>query len=314
MRAIVLHRTGDVEKLVYEDVIPPVLSDNEVLVEVKAIGINPIDYKVRKNEDVLHMIYGEDYPAVLGWDIAGVIVASGSSVVSLKKGDRVFGMINFPGRGKAYADYVAAPENHLAVIPESISYETAAATTLAALTALQVFKNRLHNGDKILILAGSGGVGHFAIQMAKAQGAHVITTCSAKNREFVMGLGADQHIDYHNEAIETLLSDMDMVLDCVGGEQYLLNAIEVTKSGGKIVSLPSPQFSEAVLAAAKAKELDLSFEMVESNGDDMNQLKVLLEEGKLKPHISHTFEFEEMRKAHTQLETGRTVGKIVITR
>lgn len=314
MKAILIHETGGIEQLVYEDVAPPAVSDNEVLVEVKAIGINPVDYKVRGNEAVLHAITGEGYPAILGWDIAGEVVATGSVVEGLKKGDRVFGMVNFPGRGKAYADYVAAPENQLALIPESIDYTAAAATTLAALTALQAFRGRIQQGDKVLIQAGSGGVGHFAIQLAKHMGAQVITTCSAKNRDFVKSLGADVHIDYQSQAYHETLSELDFVLDCVGGEQVILESLKVTKQGGQVISIPSPDFSETVLAAAKDKNIDLSFILVESSGTDMNQLSDHLEKGLLIPHVSHTFNFEEMNKAHTQQESGRTVGKIVISK
>jgi len=314
MKAILIHETGGIEKLVQEDVAPPTLSDNEVLVEVKAIGINPVDYKVRRNEAVLHAITGEGYPAILGWDIAGEVVATGSVVEGLKKGDRVFGMVNFPGRGKAYADYVAAPENHLTLIPDSVDYTAAAATTLAALTAFQAFRGRVQPGDKVLIQAGSGGVGHFAIQLAKNMGAQVITTCSAKNQDFVKSLGADIHIDYQTQAYHESISDVDFVLDCVGGEQIILESLKVTKQGGQVISIPSPEFSETVLAEAKKKNINLSFILVESNGADMNQLGDLLEKGLLKPHVSHTFTFEEMDKAHTQQESARTVGKIVVTK
>lgn len=312
MKAILINETGPVENLLYEDVAPPVLKDNEVLIEVKAIGINPVDYKVRKLEEVLHTISGEGYPAIIGWDIAGEVASKGSAVVDFKTGDRVFGMINFPGRGRAYADYVASPENHLAHIPEEISYESAAATTLAALTAVQALRGRINSNNSVLIHAGSGGVGHFAIQLAKHMGANTITTCSAKNRDFVKALGAKVHIDYNAQAFQETLYDMDYVLDCVGTEEVLLNSIKATKVGGTIISLPSPQFSEKVLAAAKEKDIDLSFILVESSGKDMKLLKSYLEEGIIKPHVSKTFTFEEMAQAHAHLETGRTVGKVVV--
>jgi len=161
MKAIILEQAGGVENLITAEINQPSIKENEVLVEVKAIGINPVDYKVRANEEVLHMIYGPQRPAILGWDIAGVVVSLGSGVSNFQVGDRVFGMVNFVGAGQAYAEFVAAPVNHLAKIPAAVSFTDAAATTLAALTALQVLKGKVKKDDRVLIHAGSGGVGHF---------------------------------------------------------------------------------------------------------------------------------------------------------
>lgn len=185
MKAIILKNTGGVENLTLAEIEEPKIAANEVLVEVKALGVNPVDFKVRQNEDVLNAIYGDQRPAILGWDIAGDIVAKGDAVTKFEIGDRVFGMINFVGAGNAYAELVAAPADHLAKIPEQTSYAEAAASTLAALTALQVLQNKVKENDRVLIQGGSGGVGHFAIQIAKSLGAHVITTTSMKNKELV---------------------------------------------------------------------------------------------------------------------------------
>lgn len=311
MKAIILDKTGGIENLHYTSLDEPTLHENEVLVEVKAIGINPVDYKVRMIAGVLHSICGEGYPLVLGWDIAGQVVSLGSEVKNLKIGDRVFGMVNFPGRGNAYAQYVASPEDHLALIPDNLSFEKAAATTLAALTALQVIKGRVKKGDKILIHAGSGGVGHFAIQMAKQLGAYVITTCSGKNRDFVMSLGADEHIDYRTQRYYETLSGIDFVLDSLGGDN-ILKSLKVVKEGGVIVTIPAPPSNEVIEEGKKAG-VDISFLLVKSDGDDMNMLKAYLENGYIVPHVSKTFSFDEMGEAHSQLESGRTVGKVVVT-
>ena len=163
-----------------------------------------------------------------------------------------------------------------------------------------------------MIHAGSGGVGHFAIQIAKSLGAHVITTSSAKNKDFVLSLGADEHIDYRAQAFEEVLTGLDFVFDMFNGD-ILLNSVKVVKKGGAIVSIPTPEFSEEVLQLAKDRGVDISFLMVQSNGNDMNTIKDLLENGSIKPHISKTFSFTEMAQAHDQLESGRTVGKIVVT-
>jgi NADPH:quinone reductase-like Zn-dependent oxidoreductase len=237
----------------------------------------------------------------------------GADVTDFAVGDKVFGMVNFPGHGKAYAEYVASPADHLTKIPEGINFKDTAATTLAALTALQVLTGRVNAGDRVLIHAGSGGVGHFAIQLAKKLGAHVITTSSAKNRDFCLALGADEHIDYREQKFEEVLSNVDFVLDGMGGP-VLENSIQVVKSGGKVVSLPTHTFEDALKAKADAAGVALEFVMVQSNGDDMNTLAGMLKDGTLKPHVSVTFPFEKLQNAHLQIESGRTVGKAVVTR
>jgi len=312
MKAIVIEKTGGVENLIHTNIDKPKASKNEVLIKVDTISINPVDFKVRAIEELLNMICGEGYPAILGWDIAGEVVELGANTNQFNIGDKVFGMVNFLGRGNAYAEFVAAPQNHLAKIPEGISSESAAVTTLAALTALQALQNNIKSGDKVLIHAGAGGVGHFAIQIAKHLGAYVATTTSAKNKDFVEQLGVDEHIDYQNQAFEKVLTDYDFVLDGVGGDEILLNSIKVLKQGGQLISLPSPAFSDKVMQTAEERNINLSFMMVQSNGEDMNTLAQFLENGTLKPHVSKIFSFSEMDKAHLQLETSRTVGKVVV--
>lgn len=312
MKAYILNEAGGVENLILSEVEQPSPKADEVLVEVKAISINPVDVKVRPVEKVLDMIVGADRPVILGWDIAGTVTVVGEDVTLFKPGDCVFGMVNFPGHGKCYAEYVAAPEAHLARMPGNISFEGAAATTLAALTALQVLQPRIKRGNRVLIHAGSGGVGHFAIQIAKHLGAHVVTTSSAKNRDFVISLGADEHIDYREQKFEEVASDIDFVLDGMGGEVFK-NSLKVVKDGGGIVSLPTFKFPEEVKAYAEQHNIDVSSVMVQSNGADMNTLKQLVETGSLKPHVSKTFPFAELADAHKQIETGRTVGKAVVT-
>lgn len=312
MKAYLLNEVGGVGNLVLSEIEKPEPAAGEVLVETKAISINPVDVKVRPIEDVLNTIIGEVRPAILGWDIAGKVAAIGEGVTKFKAGDRVFGMVNFPGHGKAYGEFVAAPEAHLATMPADASFEDAAATTLAALTALQVLKTRAKEGDRVLVHAGSGGVGHFAIQIAKNLGAHVIATSSAKNREFVMSLGADEHIDYREQKFEELLSDIDFVLDGMGGE-VLENSLKVVKDGGHIVSLPTWEFPADLQSIADGRQVKLEFVLVQSNGEDMENLRQLMESGALQPHVSQTFPFAKLADAHTQIESGRTVGKVVVT-
>lgn len=312
MKAILLEQAGGVENLLIKEVEKPTIKDHEVLISTKAISVNPVDFKVRRNPAVIDMIMGKERPVVIGWDIAGTITKVGDKVSKFKIGDKVFGMVNFVGRGNAYAEYVAAPENHLAKIPDGVSFEDAAATTLAALTALQVLQPRVKEGDKVLIHAGSGGVGHFAIQIAKSLGAYVITTSSLKNKDFVLSLGADEFIDYRSQKFEELLTDMDFVFDMFNGD-ILLNSLKVVKEGGIIISLPTPDFSEEILAIAKERHVDLQFLMVQSSEKGMKTLAELLDKGTIKPHISSTFPLENMGDAHLQLESGRTVGKVIVT-
>jgi NADPH:quinone reductase-like Zn-dependent oxidoreductase len=312
MKAYLLNEAGGVENLVLSEIEKPEIKADEVLVETKAISINPVDVKVRPHDQVLQMILGtEERPVILGWDISGVVAEVGADVSDFAVGDRVFGMVNFPGHGKAYAEYVASPASHLAKIPEGTTFEEAAATTLAALTALQVLRPRIKAGDRVLIHAGSGGVGHFAIQMAKNIGAHVITTSSAKNRDFCMALGADEHIDYRAVEFEAVLTDIDFVLDGMGGET-LEKSMKVLRNGGGMVSLPAPNFPEAVTKEAAERDINVEFLLVQSGSDDMNTLKGMLEAGTLKPHVSVTFPFEKLQDAHRQVESGRTVGKTVV--
>ena len=312
MKAVILQQTGGVENLIQTEREQPIPQANEVLINVKAISINPVDYKVRMIDDVLTMICGEERPVILGWDIAGDVVAVGDDVIQFQAGDRVFGMVNFPGRGNAYAEMVAAPADQLAVIPEGTSYEEAAATTLAALTALQVLQPYVKSGDKVLIHAGSGGVGHYAIQIAKHLGAYVITTSSAKNRDFVLSLGADEHVDYRAQPFEEVVSDVDFVLDGIGGEM-VGRSLSVTKDGGTVISLPAPDFTDEVLAEAERRIVKVAFMLVQSSGADMHTLKEFLSSGIIKAHVSKTFPFAELDQAHLALESGRTVGKVVVT-
>src|SRR5690606_22069470 len=190
MRAVILTEAGGTENFSIEEIAIPEIKPKEVLVKVHAIAINPVDMKTRKGGAFLAKLQ-EQTPVILGWDISGEVQAVGEDVSSFKPGDEVFGMVNFPGNGRAYAEYVAAPEEHLALKPKNISHEEAVATTLAALTAWQVLVHeaKLSQGQQVLIHAAAGGVGHFAVQIAKHLGAKVIGTASASNEDFLMEIG-----------------------------------------------------------------------------------------------------------------------------
>lgn len=310
MKAIVLKEPGNVENLEYVELAKPTINEGEVFIKVKAISINPVDVKSRAGKGIYGRIKTEN-PLILGWDISGIVEETKSS--DFKVGDEVFGMVNFPGHGKAYAEYVATPANQLALKPKNISFEDAAASTLVALTAYQALVHyaNIQDGQNVLVHAASGGVGHIAVQIAKYLGAKVTGTSSAKNKHFVLSLGADSHIDYHGFDWKSAGRTFDFVLDTIGGEN-IDHSLEVTKEGGSIISIPTG-LNEEVTSKAESKGVKGYFILVQSSGEDMKQIASLLESGAVKPQVSKVFPFEQMGEAHLEQETGRTVGKIVIT-
>jgi NADPH:quinone reductase-like Zn-dependent oxidoreductase len=309
MKTIVLAQPGGIEELKTVDIEKPVIAAGEVLVQVKALSINPVDVKSRAGKGVYGSISSAN-PVILGWDIAGVVVESNNA--AFKHGDEVFGMVNFPGHGKAYAEYVAVPASQLAIKPANISFEEAAAATLAALTAYQalVTNANITPGQRVLVHAAAGGVGHFAVQIAEHLGAHVTGTSSAANRDFVLGLGADDHIDYKNHSWQQNTNSFDFVLDGLGADSLALS-VNVTKPGGTIISILG--LNDANKEKASAKGVNAKAIMVQSSGDDMKVLAGWLEKGIIKAHIAATFPFAKMGEAHLHVETGRTVGKVVAT-
>lgn len=313
MKAIVLEKFGNLENLVYTTVEKPQVGPNEVLIKVRAFSINPVDAKVRSGQAPLAKDLAMYEPLILGWDVSGEVVETGSQVTQYQVGDEVFGMVNFVGLGKAYAEYVATPVEHITLKPQNISHTEAAASAMAALTAWQAFNSygKLRAKDKVLIHAASGGVGHFAVQIAKHMGAHVIATSSSSNRDFVLGLGADQHIDYQTLSFDEILKDLDFVLESVGGENFQ-KSVKVLKPFGSIVALLSGHTKEEE-SMARAKNLHACYFMsVYSSKQDMERIASLLKKEIVKPHLSYIFGFDEIAKAHRQIESGRTVGKVVI--
>lgn len=310
MKAIILEKVGGVENLILKDIEQASANENEVVIEVKAISIDPADIKVRNDQQFITNLYANEKHILLGWGIAGTVVSKGENANQFEIGEKVFGLVNFPGAGNAYAEFVAAPQNHLAKIPDNISFEEAAASTMAAITPLQALKGKIKKDDRVLIHAGSGGVGHFAVQLAKSKGAYVITTTSAKNRDFVLSLGADEHIDYRTKKFEEVVKDIDVVLDPFG--TTLMNSLKVVKEGGSIVSLSDSAVPPEVQAAAAERNVTVNNNIVISKGEDMNTIGELLKSGAIKAHVTKTFAFKDMALAHTQIESGRTVGKIVV--
>lgn len=312
MKAVTTEAPGGIENLKLQDIETPQPAPGEVLVKVHALSINPVDIKTRKGGRFYDML-NEQPPVILGWDISGVVTAAGNEVTEWKEGDEVFGMINFPGRGRADAEYVTAPANHLARKPKNITHGQTAATTLAALTAYQVlvYEAKIQKGQHLLMHAAAGGVGHFAVQLAKHFGATVSGTASAENQQFLKDLGVDQPIDYKAQPIEKAAKDIDIVFDPIGGDTTAAS-IAVLKPGGVLVSIVGG-VKDNLAETAKEKGITAKNYLVHSSGEDMNVIAGLLEQGVIKPIIEHSFRLEEMAKAHAQSETGKTRGKIVVT-
>jgi NADPH:quinone reductase-like Zn-dependent oxidoreductase len=311
MKTIITREFGPVTGLVIENLPQPTSAADEVLIKVRAISINPVDVKTRAGKGMAARM--KDYkPLILGWDVSGTVESVGKNVSNFNVGDEVFGMVNFPGHGKAYAEFVAAPASHLALKPRNISHEQAAAATLAALTAYQalVHHYKIEKGQRVFVHAASGGVGHFAVQIAKYFGAYVIGSSSAANKNFVMGIGADEHFDYQNEKPEDI-APVDFVLDCLGAENVLAS-LKFIKPGGSIVSILGGATPE-VVEKAKAKNIRCSAFLVQSNGEDMKQIATLIGQKAITPHVSKIFPFEKMTEAHNHVDSGRTVGKVVVT-
>lgn len=312
MKAIILKQAGGVENLVVEELPMPSPKKGEVLIKINAISINPVDIKTRKGMSLYNKLR-ENEPVILGWDVSGEVIEAGEDATAFEIGEEVFGMVNFPGHGNAYAEYVTAPVAHLADKPDQITHQEAAASSLAALTAWQVLMQqaKVQSGERVLIHAAAGGVGHFGVQIAKYLGAYVIGTGSDANYDFVKELGADEYVDYNHERFEEVIQNVDIVFDAVGGDNPK-RSLDIIRGGGLLIAIAGG-ITDEVKKLAEEKGVKAWAYLVQSNGDDMEQLAELLEAGTIRPHISHEFSFDQIKEAHTQIETGRTRGKIVIS-
>lgn len=311
MKAIIINGFTESEKLTYVDLPVSTIKADEVLVQVKALSVNPVDVQTHRGTGIAGRLK-DQLPVILGWDISGVITAVGDDVKEFKVGDEVFGMVNFPGHGKAYAEYVAAPAAHLALKPANVSHEAAAATTLAALTAYQALiqQGKLTQGQKVLITAAAGGVGHFAVQIAKHIGAHVIGTSSAANKEYILSIGADEHIDYKTQQEDEIVNNADLVMDNVRSQDFA-TTISTVKKGGTFIKIPNG-IPDAMQQLAKDRDVNAFFYLVHSSGEDMKVLADWLGKGILQPNLN-VYDFSQIELAHQQQLEGRTRGKIVLS-
>jgi NADPH:quinone reductase-like Zn-dependent oxidoreductase len=330
MKAVIAETYGGPEVLELADVDKPQLGPNGVLVRVYASSVNPVDWKLRKG--MLSGFWKLRFPVIWGCDLSGVVEQVGSAVTFFKPGDEVYGCkhgkVAQTYRG-TYAEYVVAPENTLARKPARLSHEEAAAIPLAALTAWQALVDMggLQAGQRVLVHAAAGGVGVFAVQIAKALGARVAATASARNYDFLRELGADEVIDYAKEKIEDKLSGYDIVLDGVG-QSVWGSSFHVLKRGGRLLTLtpPTPEgpsgkigffvISGAAMGAATVRAVltgkKFALVSIKPRGGDLEKINALIEAGKVRPVIEKVFPLEQIADAHRLSETGHVRGKIVV--
>ncbi|MFF8645324.1 NADP-dependent oxidoreductase [Streptomyces sp. NPDC015345] len=308
MRAVSPRAWGAPENLVPVEVDRPEPGLTEVLVRVHAAGVNPVDWKTRA--EGAFGTWG-DTP-ILGYDVSGVVEEVGPGVTLYAPGDEVFGMPRFPEQAGGYAEYVAAPARRFAPKPAGIDHVQAAALPLAALTAWQglVETAGLRAGQRVLIHAAAGGVGHLAVQIAKAHGAYVIGTARTEKHDFLRGLGVDEVVDYARVDFTEAISDVDVVLDGVGGT-YGTRSVEVLRRGGHLVTLPDPGGLPDP-ARARERGIHTGWTVVEPDRAGLLEIARLVDEGKLRAEIDTVLPLEEAAKAHTYGERGRTRGKIVL--
>lgn len=307
MRAIIQNSFGAPNVLVIADRPAPSPEAGEVLVRIEAAGINPVDGAVRGGH---YPLLGEP-PFILGWDVSGTVEALGSGLSGLKVGDAVFGMSRFPKQAAAYAELATVPADELAPKPEGIDHAQAAALPLAGLTAWQglVRHGRLEPGQRVLIHAGAGGVGHLAVQIAKARGAYVVATASPEKLDFVRSLGADEVIDYTEDDFTGKARDIDLVLEPFGGE-HAEQSLKVLKAGGVLVSLLD--ISDATKAKARTRGIRVERMSVVPDRAALVELGKLIDAKKLAVHVAKAFPLEQAGAAHAFLAT-RPIGKVVLT-
>lgn len=300
MKAVRIHAFGGADMLAYEDVAKPQPAENEVLVRVKAAGVNPVDWKIREG-----YLGPRSFPFITGVDFSGVIEGIGSGTSAFRVGDEVFGR----AASGSYAEFAVARVDQIAKKPANITHIHAAALPVAAVTAWQVLFDvgQLQANQTVLIHAAAGGVGGFAVQFAKWKKAYVIGTASAENADFVETLGADEVIDYRSVKFENETSNVDLVLDTIGGETQA-RSWGVLKRGGMLVSIVQPPPEET----AAAHGVRCVFWVSEAKSDELAQIADLVEEGKVKVYVEKTLPLSEARQAQELSQGGHTRGKMVL--
>jgi len=306
MKAVRIHKYGGPEVLIFEDAPRPAPGPGELLIRVCAAGVNPVDWKIRAG--YLKDIRPYTFPLILGWDLSGVVEATGPGVGKFKQGDDVYSRPD-SSRDGAYAEYIAVKEAEVAFKPVSIDHIHASAIPLACLTAWQAIFDTagLSAGQKILIHAAAGGVGSFAVQLAKWKGAYVIGTASGRNQSFLRDLGVDEPIDYEKTRFEDLVQEVDVVFDTIGGDTQE-RSWKVLKKGGFLVSIVAPPSAEE----AARNGVRQAFVWMAPNGPELTEIAALVDTGILKPIVETVLPLASARRAHELSQTGHARGKIVL--
>jgi NADPH:quinone reductase-like Zn-dependent oxidoreductase len=307
MRAISQDVLGGPEVLRYVEVPRPDAGISQILVRVQAAGLNPTDWKHRA-----HSIFLGPPPFVLGWDVSGVVEATGYGVTLFKPGDEVFGMLPYPHGVGSHAEFAAGPARAFALKPAGLDHVQAGALPLVALTAWQALIDtaQVSPGQRVLVHAAAGGVGHVAVQIAKERGAYVIGTASAGHHGLVRGLGADEMIDYNTTDFAAAVRDVDVVLEVMGGD-YAARSLHTLRPGGVLISLLP--FAPEVAAEAARLGIRAEVLLVEADHGGMNAIAQLVTDGKLRPVVAGTFPLADAAKAHELGDTGHVAGKLVLT-
>lgn len=330
MRAFIIDRYGKKDGVRIAEMPEPKLREDDVLIQIHAAGVNPVDIKIRDGK--LKPILPYRLPLILGIDLAGIVVRVGSRVRRFKTGDEVYARPDDDRIG-AFAEFISIKEDSVAHKPKTLTMEEAASIPLVGLTAWQALVERanLKRGQKVFIHAGSGGVGTFAIQLAKHLGATVATTTSTANLDWVKALGADIVIDYRKDDFENTLRDCDVVLDTLGGEA-LAKSPQVIKPGGMLISIAGPpdhQFAKdrglswivrqimrllsyRIRKQARSHRASYSFLFMRANGDQLREISSLIDSGIIRPVVDRVFPFESTNEAIAYVETGRAKGKVVV--
>lgn len=308
MYAVRMHEFGEPEVLIYEAAPKPAPMGDEVLIRVHAAGINPVDGKTRQGSGVAWR-YPNPFPLILGWDVSGVIEAVGTTVTEFNVGDEVYGMVGFPEIGAAYAEYVTASPNDIALKPASIDHIHAAALPLVGLTAWQALFDTadLSAGQRVLIHAAAGGVGYIAVQLAKWKGATVLGTASPWNEQFLRGLGVDQVLNYQEPDFLKDVSEVDVVLDPIGGEARE-QSWAVLKPNGILVSIVGePSAEKALEHGVRGARM-----LVRPNAAQLHDLAKLVDGGQLRVKVDQILPLQNAARAHQLSQTGHTQGKLVL--
>lgn len=306
MKAVRIHTHGGLETLVYEDAPRPTPLTGEVLIRIHAASVNPVDWKIRDGFGKER--FNHQMPLILGWDVAGTIEAIGPEVEKFKPRDPVYGYTSLYRDG-AYAEFTIAKQGEIALKPASLDFVQAAAIPIVALTTWQALFDTagLQENQKVLIHAAAGGVGSIAVQLAKAKGAYVIGTASARNADFVRELGVDEFIDYQSTPFETVVHDVDVVLDTIGGDTQV-RSFGVLRKEGFLVSIVEPPSEQlAVQHGVRSAMLP-----AQPNAEQLSEISALIDSEKLKPFVETVLPLSEARQAQEMSQSGRTRGKIVL--